>query len=335
MARGLASRYLREEVLVTVVGNYPKIPNRPRPARLRNAYSRLDRGEITAEEFARVQDEVTEEVLREQAEAGVDLVTDGQVRWEDEVTYLAGGMAGIEINGLTRFFDTNTYYREPIIHGDVAFKAPITARDYRFAAEKSPRPVKAVLTGPYTLARLSKDEYYHDIGRLAQAFATALNQEARALQAEDPPLIQFNEPALTWHPEDVTLADKAWCTLLEGVTAETAVYFYFGLPGPALEAAVGCGFSLVGVDATRPGAIEALKKNRPKKLGLGVMDSRTTRLESVENIVGCIRQAAAVVPAADIHVGPNMGLEFLPREQAQAKLARLGDAVNRAREEIR
>ena len=77
-------------MIITVVGNYPKIPNRPRPARLRNAIARLDRGEITREELAKVEDEVTIEVLKEQADAGIELVTDGQIRWEDEQTYLAG-----------------------------------------------------------------------------------------------------------------------------------------------------------------------------------------------------------------------------------------------------
>ncbi|MDO8612708.1 MAG: methylcobamide--CoM methyltransferase, partial [Dehalococcoidia bacterium] len=70
----------------TVAGSYPKIPNRPRPARLRQAIARLDRGEITPEELAQVQDEVTIEVIREQLEAGLDLVADGQVRWDDDQT---------------------------------------------------------------------------------------------------------------------------------------------------------------------------------------------------------------------------------------------------------
>ncbi|HEY7268724.1 MAG TPA: methylcobamide--CoM methyltransferase, partial [Dehalococcoidia bacterium] len=142
-------------MIVTAVGNYPKIPNRPRPARLRNAYARLDRGDITREEFAKVQDQVTTEALKEQADAGLDLVTDGQIRWEDEVTYLAGAMGGIEITGLIRFFDTNTFYRQPEVKGPITYKGPITVPDYQFAVQNSGRPVKPVLTGPLTLTRLS------------------------------------------------------------------------------------------------------------------------------------------------------------------------------------
>jgi len=86
----------------TAVGSYPKIPNRPRPARLRRAIARFDRGEITAEELARVEDEVTIEVIGEQTEAGLDIVTDGQVRWDDDQTYIARRLEGFEIGGILK-----------------------------------------------------------------------------------------------------------------------------------------------------------------------------------------------------------------------------------------
>jgi hypothetical protein len=82
-------------MIATIIGSYPKIPNRPRPARLRNAINKRDRGELTDEDVRRVEDEVTIEALREQAEAGLDLVTDGQIRWDDEQTYIARKLAGV------------------------------------------------------------------------------------------------------------------------------------------------------------------------------------------------------------------------------------------------
>ena len=101
----------------TAVGSYPKIPNRPRPARLRQAYARLDRGDITPEELAQVEDEVSVEVIQEQVEAGLDLITDGQVRWEDDQTHIMRRLTGVEIGGLQRYLDTNTYYRQPEVVG--------------------------------------------------------------------------------------------------------------------------------------------------------------------------------------------------------------------------
>ncbi len=120
-------------MIATVVGSYPKIPNKPRPARLRNAINKLDRGQITPEELAQVADEVTIEVLEEQADAGLDLVTDGQIRWDDEQTYLARGLEGVSISGLIRWFDTNMYYRQPAIEAAITWREPITLRDYSFA----------------------------------------------------------------------------------------------------------------------------------------------------------------------------------------------------------
>jgi 5-methyltetrahydropteroyltriglutamate--homocysteine methyltransferase len=317
-------------VIVTAVGNYPKIPNRPRPARLRNAYARLDRGDITREEFAKVQDQVTLEVIKEQVDAGLELVTDGQIRWEDEVTYLAGALGGIEITGLIRFFDTNTFYREPLITGPVVYRGPITVRDYEFASANSARPVKPVLTGPITLARLCK--HSADNLSVALAFAEALNQEAKALVAAGATQVQFNEPAACRFQEDASSASKVWKRLLDGISAETAVYFYFGWPAAALAPAVESGFTTVGVDFTDArGAQHVGAGPKPRKLAAGVVDSRNTRLESVDQIVSRIREAAALAGPDNLYVNPNMGLEFLPREQAYDKLVRLVAGVNEAR----
>src|SRR2546426_9033032 len=165
----------------TVVGSYPKIPNRPRPARLRLAINRRDRGEITDEELAAVQDEVTLEVMEEQAEAGLDIITDGQVRWDDDQTYVMRALTGVEIGSLERYMDTNTYYRQPEIVGPVSWREPILVRDYRFAAEHSRKPVKAIITGPYTLAALSLDKHYGSREKLVMTLAEELRQEMQAL----------------------------------------------------------------------------------------------------------------------------------------------------------
>src|SRR3990172_2410783 len=207
-------------MIATVVGSYPKIPNLPRPARLRNAINRFDRGEMSEEELRRIEDEVTVEALQEQAEAGLDLVTDGQVRWEDEQTYLARRLSGISIDGLIRWFDTNMYYRQPFIEGEVAWREPITVRDYTFAVEHSVKPVKAVLTGPYTLARLSVDEHYGSVSGAATAMAEALSKEVKALQEAGATFIQFNEPAILHHKDDFAEFTSICRRLVDGLAAE-------------------------------------------------------------------------------------------------------------------
>jgi 5-methyltetrahydropteroyltriglutamate--homocysteine methyltransferase len=319
-------------MIATVVGSYPKVPNLPRPARLRNTINRFDRGQISEEELRQVEDEVTIEALQEQAEAGLDLVTDGQIRWEDEQTYLARRLSGLSINGLIRWFDTNMYYRQPVIESAVAWRQPITVRDYTFAVEHSAKPVKAVLTGPYTLARLSVDQHYGSVEGLALAFAEALNQEAKALQAAGASLIQFNEPAILQHKDDFQDFANVCRHLADGLTAETALYLYFGDVDGIYPQILDLPFALIGLDLCTGARNEQVLHRSPftKKLGLGIVDARNTRLESPEQILERIRALSAGLPPDHIHVSPNMGLEFLPREVAQEKLRRLAQAVREA-----
>jgi len=323
--------------LTTVVGHYPKIPNRPRPPRLRMAIARYERGEISREELARVEDEVTLEVIGEQVEAGIDIITDGQIRWEDEQTYFARKLSGFSIDGLIRYFDTNTYFRQPIVEGGVAWREPITVRDWQFAQAHSPRPVKAVITGPYTLARLSQDRYYGSLEGLVMALAEALGQEALALQAAGAPIIQVNEPAILKHKEDFPLLKRALERMLAGVEVERALYTWFGdidgLYPQILELPV----ETIGLDfVLGPGNWEVIKRAPfTKKLGLGIVDARNTRLETVDFIVEKAREASKVVPPERLYLHPSCGLEYLPREEAQAKLRRLAEGAKKAREVLR
>ena len=319
-------------MFATVVGSYPKIPNRPRPARLRNAINKLDRGAITQAELDTVADEVTIEALEEQAAAGLDLVTDGQIRWEDEQTYFARELAGISINGLIRWFDTNMYYRHPVVEGAVSWQKPVTVRDYSFAAEHSAKPVKPVLTGPYTLARLSVDKHYHDNESLALALAEALNQEAKALEQAGATLIQFNEPAILKQKDDFASFAAICKRLVDGLTAETSLYLYFGDAEGIYPQLLELPFDLIGLDFVMGPANEALLRSAPftKKLGLGIVDARNTRLESPEQIAERIRSLSDGVDPENVHVSPSAGLEFLPREVAQEKLRLLAEGVRKA-----
>ncbi len=319
-------------MIATAVGSYPKIPNRPRPARLRNAINRFDRGQVTEQELRQIEDEVTIEALQEQAEAGLDLVTDGQIRWEDEQTYLARKLTGVSLNGLLRWFDSNMYYRQPVIEGPVAWREPVTVRAYTFAAEHSAKPVKAVLTGPYTLARLSLDQHYGSVDALATAYAEALNAEAKALQQAGATLIQFNEPAIVKHKDDFPQFAGLCRRLVEGLTAETALYLYFGDVDGIYPQVLELPFALIGLDFIEGAPNEALLHRTPftKKLGLGIVDARNTRMESVEHMAERIRTLAAGLPPDQVHVSPSAGLEFLPREVAQEKLRRMAQAVRQA-----
>jgi 5-methyltetrahydropteroyltriglutamate--homocysteine methyltransferase len=321
-------------VLATVVGNYPKIPNRPRPARLRAAIARFERGEIGQDELRRVEDEVTIEVIQEQVEAGIDILTDGQIRWEDDQTYFARRMGGFTIDGLIRYFDTNTYYRQPVVTGAVQWREPIAAEDYRFAAAHSARPLKALVTGPYTLAALSANEHYGSFGELVLALAGELRQEVLALEKAGAPIIQVNEPAILKRKEDFPLFQQALERMMEGMGAEAHLYTWFGDIEGLFPQVLELPFSTIGLDFVMgPANYEIVSKSPfTKKLGLGIIDARNTRLETVEQIVDSIRRVSDVVPLEALYVNPSCGLEYLPREVAESKLRRLVEGVRRAKE---
>ena len=100
-------------MFASLVGAYPRTPLPGQPFRSRSAHARLERGEIDEAAFRAVQDELVREVMAEQLDAGLQLLTDGQVRWDDQQTVIASGLRGFEITGLLRYFDTNTYFRQP------------------------------------------------------------------------------------------------------------------------------------------------------------------------------------------------------------------------------
>jgi 5-methyltetrahydropteroyltriglutamate--homocysteine methyltransferase len=316
----------------TVVGNYPKIPNRPRPARLRVAINKRDRGEITNEELARVEDEVTIEVMNEQIEAGLDIITDGQVRWDDDQTYIARRLNGVEIGSLERYLDTNTYYRQPEITGAVGWESPILVGDFEFAKANSSRPVKAIVTGPYTLAALSLDKHYGSREKLTQALAEALRNEVRALAAAGARHIQVNDPVILRNKDDAHFAAKALTLMLDGVSAETGVYTWFGDAAGIMPALLDTPATVIGLDfVAGPGNWDAIRGFRAdKKLGFGIIDGRNTRLDPPQQVAEAIRRVSEFVPEERLYVNPSCGLEYVPREVAFDKLKQMVEGARLA-----
>ena len=318
----------------TVVGSYPKIPDPPAPGRWRTSVEKLQRGEITPEDLRRVEEEVTAEVLEEMARAGIDLVTDGQIRWEDGQTFFTRGLQGFSINGLQRYFDTNVYYRQPIATEEITWHGPISVADYSFAAAHSQRPVKPVVTGPFTLSVLSRDEFYGNQDQVVMALAAALNQELKALVQAGAGVIQVDEPGLLAHHEQFPLFRRAMDVLWDGVAAQRALYTYFGHIEGLYPAILDLPIDILGLDFVAGARNwEVLRKAKfTKHLGLGIVDARNTKMETPEAVAAACRRAAAFVPADRLHVGPSAGLEFLPRKVAQRKLEVLAAGVRRVRE---
>ncbi len=323
-------------MIITVVDNYPKIPNPPREAKLRKAIHTYDQGKMTREELETVFDEVTKEVIEEQISAGVELITDGQIRWEDGQSYIAGKLKGIEIGGLFRYFDNNTYYRQPIVKEEIKWKEPIVLEDWKKAQKYAGNvPVKAVLTGPYTLARLSRDEYYKDLDSLVHAYADALIEEVKLLEENHVPFLQFNEPSIQYFPEDFNLFLDVYKKIRENYSGKLAIYTYFHTVIPIKERIKELPVDIFGIDfISRKENFEVLK-DFPKNmaLGYGIIDARNTKLETPEQIANLVKEALKYISDENLFANPNCGLEYLPRERAYDKLVNLVKGVNLVRGE--
>jgi 5-methyltetrahydropteroyltriglutamate--homocysteine methyltransferase len=320
---------------VTVVGSYPRPPREGGEFRLRKTLQALDRGDASPEDVEAAKDGLVAEILAEQDGAGVELATDGQVRWDDPLTRVADGLEGFSVSGLLRYFDNNTYFRQPVVKGPVGRAAPILVDEFRFAAEHSAVPVKAVLCGPYTLASLSHDEHYGDLAALVRDLAAALNAEARDLAGAGATVIQFDEPALAavsgQPPADLSVLAAVAGALVEGVDATTVLATYFGdvtAHGPGFFELPFGGFHLDFVSG--PANVEAVHEfPADRVLEAGIADARNTKLEAPERLDATIAELAEAVDPDRMWIAPSCGLEYLPREAAERKLRRLAETKAR------
>jgi 5-methyltetrahydropteroyltriglutamate--homocysteine methyltransferase len=321
-------------IQTTVVGSYPKPPDEGEPFVLRKALHSLDRGEATRDDVNEAVEALTEQVIAEQESAGIDIITDGQAGWPDLLRPFAETWAGFEVGGLLRWFDNNTYYRRPVCTGPVECRGQATVEAFRFASSVASHPVKAVIPGPVTFARLSVDEHYRDHEKFVMAIAPLLAQEVFELAAAGARHIQIDEPALLGAPDDVALARRALgMVVAEAEPAEVTLATYFG-------DALGIGpeiFDLpadvVGLDlVSGPGSIDLIKQApRGAKIQAGVIDARNTKLEPVDDLVAMIDSIETAIDDSDLRLSPSAGLEFLPREKARAKLHRLGEVAQKVR----
>ncbi|OGS61847.1 MAG: hypothetical protein A3K59_07135 [Euryarchaeota archaeon RBG_19FT_COMBO_69_17] len=320
-------------VRTTVVGNYPRVGDTHEEQRLRRAIARHDLGEVTSEELHNAERDVVRDILREQASAGIDLVTDGQVTWTDSQSHLARGLGGIEIDGLVRYFDTNTYYRQPVVVGPVSWRSPILVEEWRAAQSASKRPVKGVLTGPVTLAELALDKHYGGVRPLAFDLAKALAQEVAALQAAGARHIQIDEPILSRRPEQIDLVRETLGPLAASKgPAELSLFIAFGDVAKIYRRLQELPVDVLGLDLVQGAKTWAQIKRRgsSKPLVLGLVDARNTKAEDPAALAARVGELRGRVDLDAAYLSPSNGLEFLPRAKAREKLSVLAKAATLA-----
>src|SRR5438034_11477201 len=194
----------------TVIGAYPKIGEGLDGQELRRALHRRDRGEISDADLDKVYDEVTRSTIGEIEAAGVDVVNDGQIRWDDLLSPFARAWSGVEPGPLERFYDNNTYFRQPVIDGRIVTDGRSLVRDYTFAAGVAKTTLKAAIPGPLTFATLAaRDEQYGSLEERVLAIADSTATEIAGRKAAGATMIAIEDPAGAACPEHIRLAREA------------------------------------------------------------------------------------------------------------------------------
>jgi 5-methyltetrahydropteroyltriglutamate--homocysteine methyltransferase len=324
-------------ITTSAAGSYPKTPHEGRPSRLGRAIQAHRNGEIDEARLRRVEDDLVEEVIAEQVRAGIDLVTDGQVRWTDAQAPFARKLTGftIAIDDPAPYFHTGAGYQRPHVTGMVGWGGPVTIDDWGFASSISDVPVKQVITGPYSLVKLSRNEHYRAERDLVLDVARVLNQEAFELEAAGCAYIQFDEPAVVRHPgpagssKGFDLLAEASDILTNGLAVTTEIRTYFGAVQEPPDDFFALPFRVFGLDLVDGLGNWDLVKQFPggRTLAAGLVDGRNADLEPEDSLAADIRRLLEFVPAEQLQVTPSCGLGYLSRDQAEAKLVRLVRAV--------
>ncbi len=325
------------KILTANSGSYPRVGDGPGQMKLREAYNDWEVQNISDEEMERVYEEYTEEVIEEQEKAGLDVVTDGLLRWYDPVSHFGKKIYGCEIDGLLRYFDTNFYYRQPVITDELRRSEQIVLEEFLSARKFASKSLKPVVTGPFTLAHLSIDEFYGGFEGLVHSFCNIIAEEVRDLSGTGVEEIQINEPAILERKEDFDIFANVF-EKIANVCEEPQLdlHVYFGDSTPLYDDFQDLPVDLLNLDFTHSSNLVELirEKGSDKKLGLGLVNARNTRVEKADEIVPIIKKIEPYLECDEVYLNPSCGLEFLPREKAYEKLVKLVEIAEKAKVEV-
>jgi 5-methyltetrahydropteroyltriglutamate--homocysteine methyltransferase len=292
--------------------------------------------------------------LKDQETAGVDIVSDGELRRDNDIDYFLARMPGVEIPQLAKAYYADYYdaiVRHPIPEPNGSEPPIGLVNDYLFTRQYTERPIKFSFTGPFSLSRRLKNEYYSDEADLVMAFARVLNQEAKALAAAGVAVLQVDEPLLAGYHEQVDLAVKALNKVFEGIDSSKtmrAVHVCYGnrYARPLWEghydflfpAIMEADIDQLVLEFARKGYDDLnlfrRYKSRQFSLGLGVIDVKSKDLETPEMVAGRVKRALQVLSPDRLMINPDCGLRNLPSEVALAKLHALTEGAASVRREV-
>jgi 5-methyltetrahydropteroyltriglutamate--homocysteine methyltransferase len=320
----------------TVVGSYPQpswLIDRERlgerlPPRVRAA----ELWRVAEPYLEEAQDDATRIAVQDMERAGVDVVTDGEMRRESYSNRFATALDGVDLDRPGVALD-RTGHENPVprVVGPIRRTRPVELRDVEFLRGLTERRIKITVPGPFTMAQQAQDDHYGDERELALAYAEAVNVELHDLKAAGADVVQIDEPYLQARPEQARqYAVEAIDRALDGIEGETVLHTCFGyahivhdrLDGyPFLRELNECAATHLSLEAAQPRLDPEVLRDVPDKvIVLGVLDLGSGQAESPDDVARRIERALQVLPPERLVVAPDCGMKYLSRRLAFAKL---------------
>jgi 5-methyltetrahydropteroyltriglutamate--homocysteine methyltransferase len=334
----------------TVVGSYPQPDWLVDRAMLKDTVPRVRLRELwrVAEPYlAQAQDDATLLAIRDMERAGIDIITDGEMRRESYSNRFATALEGIDNDNPAAI--TNRAGRTvevPRVVGRIRRTRPVEVDDMAFLRRNTNRKAKITLPGPFTMAQQAKNEFYKDADEMVMDFAVAVNAEVRDLEAAGADVIQLDDPWLRNDPDAAKrIAVKALDRALAGLSVPTVVHLCFGYAAVVhgqkptgysfLPQLADCVAQQISIEAAQPKLdLGILSELAGKTIMLGVIDLKDQAVETPEEVATRIRAALKHVAAERLVPAPDCGMKYLPRETAFGKLAALSAGAAIVRREL-
>jgi 5-methyltetrahydropteroyltriglutamate--homocysteine methyltransferase len=333
----------------TVVGSYPQPNWLIDRERLGSKVPRVRAPEIwriSGEHLQEAQDDATLLAIRDMEAAGIDIITDGEMRRESYSNRFATALDGVDIvNPGSTINRTGARSVVPRITGPIVRKHAVEVRDVQFLRRNTDRQIKITLPGPFTMAQQAQDDYYKDEEALAMAYAAAVNDEIKDLKKAGADVIQLDEPWLQARAEGAArYGVKAINRALQGIEGTTVVHLCFGYAAAVKDKPPGYSFlaqlaetgaSQISIEAAQPRLdLAILRELAPKQVMVGVIDLSTNEIESAEQVAARIRAALKHVAAERLVLAPDCGMKYLTRDIAFGKLKALSAGAALVRREV-
>jgi 5-methyltetrahydropteroyltriglutamate--homocysteine methyltransferase len=295
----------------------------PRSEELVEATRAAVRGKISLSDLEEAFRRDLAALVRFQIDAGLDFLVDGQLNWEDLFRPFSRLFTGIQLGGLARWFDNNTFYRKPIMIGKVRFSNANVEQYFRSSLLPASNQKKAILPGPFTFATMSQNATSGSFADLVDDIAHELKETVKALRKAGYGNFQFNEPCLCASgraKNELEIARHAFEVCAKGMGVKTGLQIYFGDASPVIDELMDFPVDCLGLDFYATSLDSLSEHSFEKELGCGCIDGRNSLLESPENLAKFIGKVEAELEPKGMFICPNCDLELLPYPIAKKKV---------------